>query len=368
MGAKQAFRQENDDEWALAEFFELSVDMLCIAGVDGYFKKVNSAFEQLGYTREELLSRPFVDFVHPEDVASTLWEVEKLSRGITTVNFENRYRRKDGVYRWLQWTTKPYGVGVLFAIARYVTDMKDTEEKLARAVRERDDMIGVISHELKNPLTALDTSAQLIRHLLEQGGRRERLLELVDRQMLSIHRMNRLISDLLDVTRLEAGALRLEFATHELADILKDVLDAQSLTARKRGVSLRGHVEPGYGLVRCDRGRTFQVLANLVDNAIRFSHPGGTVSILAGRGDRHAQIRVVDHGKGIASGDLPHVFNRFWQAKATAQQGAGLGLPIARSLVEAQGGTIWVESRPGQGATFHFTLPLAEPRRAEGAA
>jgi PAS domain S-box-containing protein len=131
---------------AVGRFFTLSLDMMCIAGLDGYFKRVSPAFTTLGYSQEELLSRPFLDFVHPDDRAATLAEVEKLAQGVPTIHFQNRYRCKDGSYRWLAWTSAPDPSGMLYAVARDVTATKDTEEALRRANQFLEAVIENIPH------------------------------------------------------------------------------------------------------------------------------------------------------------------------------------------------------------------------------
>lgn len=361
-------------------FFNLSMDLLCIAGVDGFFKLLNPAFDVLGYTHEELLSKSFLEFVHPDDISSTQLEIEKLSRGAPTIYFENRYRCKDGSYRWLGWTSMPEKTtGTLFAVARDITEAKLVKEKLRKrdeeldkqnialkkAVQARDEMVGLISHEIKNPLAVLQMRTQLIQKLLPQDPKLENIRKLLEQQNPSIQRINQLISDLLDVTRLEAGAFKIEPRIVDLSEIVKEVIDSQKTFAHEKLLGLKGEIAPECQEVFCDSARTIQILTNLVHNAIKSTNSGGTIKITALQFDNQVEVQVIDTGIGITEECLPHVFDRFWQVKDTASKGTGLGLSIVKKLVQAQGGKVWVESQIGAGTTFHFTLPksVASNRR-----
>jgi len=230
---------------------------------------------------------------------------------------------------------------------------------LEQAVRSRDEMAGVISHELKNPLTALQMGTALIQKTLPEDPKLENVRKLVERLTPSIRRMNQLISDLLDVTRLEASALKLEPRSCNLFEIVQEVVKSHDACAQEKLVQLSSEIQPECRDIFCDPERTIQVLINLVNNAIKFTNAGGSVTVSAKRIDHQVEVRVTDTGKGIPRESLPHVFDRFWQAKETAYKGTGLGLSIAQGLVVAQGGKIWVESQMGLGTTFYFTLPLA---------
>jgi signal transduction histidine kinase len=178
--------------------------------------------------------------------------------------------------------------------------------------------------------------------------------------MPSIKRMNRLISDLLDVSRIEAGKLTVEKAPIALEKVIAEVRDAHLPLAGEKSQQLAIKVQPSLPLVPGDHERIVQVLSNLVSNAIKFTPAGGTISIQVQQGRGEIQVRVSDTGPGIASEDLSKVFDRFWQVKETAHKGAGLGLAIAKGLVEAHGGRMWVESESGKGSVFTFTLPISE--------
>ena len=226
-----------------------------------------------------------------------------------------------------------------------------------RAVLARDEMLGVISHELKNPLTAVQVTISLIQRTLPQTSELEKVQKLLEKLEPSIKRMSRLIADLLDVTRLEANAFKLELRSCDLIEIVREVVQSHEASAEEKLIQLSSEIPPECREVFCDSVRTIQILANIVNNAIKFTNTGGAVRVSAKRTDHHVEVRITDNGKGISKEALSHVFDRFWQAPDTAYRGTGLGLSIAKGLVEAQGGKIRAESSMGDGTTFSFTLP-----------
>jgi signal transduction histidine kinase len=229
-----------------------------------------------------------------------------------------------------------------------------------KALKDRDEMIGIISHELKNPLTNMQLSTTLLLKILSKESGLEKVKDIIEKLSPSIQRMNRLVSDLLDVTRIEAKALKVDMEIASLDKIAKDVLYMYNLQAKEKSIKLRSDIAPNCQQVLCDQGRTSQILSNLVGNALKFTDLGGSISIHAKKIKNMTEICVTDTGIGITEEHLPHVFDRFWQEKNTAHIGTGLGLPIAKGLTEAQGGKMWVKSQPGIGTTFYFTLLLPE--------
>ncbi len=250
-------------------------------------------------------------------------------------------------------------IGLLVSSLRMAFQRSDSALRLAEtAVRARDEMVAVISHELKNPIAALQTGTTVIQRLIPRVPENERVLKLVEKLPLSIQRMSLLVSDLLDITRLEARVLKLNPADCGLLRIAQEVAGSFASAAQDKSVDLRIAEFPSETTrAFCDPTRTAQILENLLNNAIKFTDAGGSVRVSARKEDDHIEISVADTGRGIPKDYLPHVFDRFWQAKETAYKGTGLGLAIAKGLVEAQGGTIKVKSEEGQGSSFLFTLP-----------
>ena len=222
----------------------------------------------------------------------------------------------------------------------------------ARAMRAQDTFVATLSHDLKNPLNALSLSAAVLRET-EPTAAVDRHAGVVSR---SVERMRRLITDLLDVAAIERGKLALEHRREDVRALVDEAVELLRPVAAARHVALT--VEAGGPIeAMCDRERILQVLSNLLGNAIKFSPEQATVAALVERRDRSALVSIRDRGPGIARRDRRRVFERDWHAGAAAGGGTGLGLFIAKAIVEAHGGSIWVDSEPGAGSTFTFELP-----------
>ncbi len=225
-----------------------------------------------------------------------------------------------------------------------------------QAVRAREEVLAIVSHDLRNPLSAVSLGASLLQ-MSETMSEEDR--EQLDTIVLSTKRMNRLIADLLDVTRLEGGKrLPVELATVEVAELVNETEELFRAQAGVAGVTIAPDVPEQMPPVRADRHRVMQVLSNLVGNSLKFTPPGGRIDVRATRKDGYVLLTVADTGPGIPKENLYDIFSPYWQAKRTERMGAGLGLPIAKGIVEAHGGTIWAESDPGRGTQFYFTLPI----------
>jgi PAS domain S-box-containing protein len=228
------------------------------------------------------------------------------------------------------------------------------------AVQARDDMMAVVSHDLGNPLSAIRIGTTLLLRGMagDDGGNsaHRRQVEFIRQSALQ---MENLVNDLLDVRRLEAGTLVVEARPLQVADVVRDVLNVFTPIAENRGLELRWECGSDLPLVAGDYKRLEQVLSNLVANALKFTERGH-VRIMARGGGELVVVSVEDTGEGIQPDHVAHVFDRFWQARRQGRKGLGLGLAIARGVVEAHGGRIWVESDVGAGSTFLFTLPVAD--------
>ncbi|HEV2722123.1 MAG TPA: HAMP domain-containing sensor histidine kinase [Thermoanaerobaculia bacterium] len=226
-----------------------------------------------------------------------------------------------------------------------------------QAVRAREEVLAIVSHDLRNPLNAVTLAAQLMK--MADGMPAEEL-EQVETIELSAQRMRRLIEDLLDVTRLEGGKqLPIEPAPLDVKVLLDETYELFKVQAAASSIKLHCQLEGDVPQVYADHHRVGQVLSNLVGNSMKFTPAGGTITVCATGRDGQVLFIVSDSGSGIPQQNLKDIFNPYWQAKRTARLGAGLGLPIAKGIVESHGGKIWVESEPGKGTTFYFTLPAA---------
>lgn len=227
------------------------------------------------------------------------------------------------------------------------------------AVQARDEVLRVVSHDLRNPIGTVQMGASF---LLEDAP-----ADLLDgpfgRTLRAMHRAtvsaNRMIGDLLDVARIESGQLAIEPRPEPLAPLLEEAVERHQHTAREEGIELGSRFDDPLPAVMADRERVLQILGNLLGNALKFTPEGGRVELGAVVEEGEVRCYVADSGPGIPSEQLPHVFDRFWQARRADRRGLGLGLAIVHGLVEAHGGRVWVESDPERGSRFHFTLPIA---------
>jgi PAS domain S-box-containing protein len=226
-----------------------------------------------------------------------------------------------------------------------------------RVTRARDVVLGVVSHDLRNPITAIERCARVLRdNPADNVDRSEMVTTIADAASWS----QRLIRDLLDVATIDAGRLSLEREPVDVAEVVAQVVQLFARQAAERAVHLHVNVPEHLPLIHADRERVVQLLANLVDNAIKYSERDGAVTIRAELAGALVRFVVIDTGTGIAEADLPHVFDLYWQARrANRVEGSGYGLSIARGIAEAHGGEIWAESEPTKGSTFQFTIPAA---------
>lgn len=250
---------------------------------------------------------------------------------------------------------------ILLEIARRASiaiDNARLHEDAQRARRVRDDMLAVVSHDLRNPLGAIMLQTDL---LLAHGDRAPTALQSIKR---AATKMSRLIQDLLDVASIEAGRFSVDRLRVNVPALVQEALETLSPVAAAKGVTLECVIADDVPEVSADAGRFDQVIGNLVGNALKFTPMGGVVRVTAEAAQNGVRFAVLDTGSGIAPENLPHVFDRFWQARHTARLGTGLGLFISQGIVEAHGDAIVVDSTVGIGTVFSFLLPFAEPSEA----
>ena len=232
-------------------------------------------------------------------------------------------------------------------------EKRHVAELLAQA---REEVLGVVAHDLRNPLNTIITSTDL---LLQENLEPARQTELLGIALRTGRQMNRLIGDLLDTVRMHAGKFTLDVEDVGVASIFRQAEETFRPIAEKRGIYLEA-VPPENGVaVRADPFRVSQIVGNIVGNALKFTPEHGNVTMRADANGNSVAIHVTDTGPGIPPADIEHLFDDFWQARRNDHRGVGLGLAIAKGVVEAHGGAIWAESTPGHGSTFSFTLPRA---------
>ncbi len=366
--AEAARRREQEER---ERFFQLSLDLLGIADSDGRFKRVNPAFTAtLGWSSEEILSRSFLNFVHPDDLPATVAEVDKLKGGAPTLRFENRCRCKDGTWKWLAWKSQPFPEeGLLYATAHDVTERKEAElaiqrlnaelkqhaAELAEVNRELEAFSYSVSHDLRAPLRHIQGYAEMLRTALGKN-----LTEPVPRYLTTIRQaaeeMGKLIDDLLAFSRV--GRVGLQRQGVNLGRLVAEVRQARELDLKDRAIEWRIGPLPE---VEGDPNLLRQVLANLMDNAVKYTRGRDPAVIEIGAttgADGEITVFIRDNGAGFDpqyAGKLFGVFQRLHRADEF--EGTGIGLATVRRIVTRHGGRTWAEGRVNEGAVFYFTLP-----------
>jgi PAS domain S-box-containing protein len=352
-------------------FFALSLDMLCISSADGYFKRVNPAFTRtLGWSTEEMLSHPYMFFVHPDEHEATMREVERqVKAGESVFKFENRYLHKDGSWRILSWVSVPDEGGLMFATARDVTDYRRASQQLEAAKeqaelanRAKDSFLATMSHEIRTPLTGMLGMLELLS--LTQLDKDQRAT--LDAAWDSGRGLLRIVSDILDWSKIQEGKLELSPRPVSIQQLLQDVVNTYSRVASIKSLLLWQHADARLdSSYIVDPLRLSQVLNNFVSNAIKFT-PQGEIELRAElldhveSGDR-IRFSVRDTGTGIAKEVQENLFQRYRQESAdTARMygGTGLGLAICRRLSEMMDAQLELQSEPGRGSTFSITMTL----------
>ncbi|MFN3669291.1 MAG: ATP-binding protein [Brevundimonas sp.] len=378
MPASLSRSDPDGDALAIATFFDVSLDLLVIRELDGTVVRVSPSWEtQLGWRPEELMGLPLLRLVHPDDLAATresVVEVETRGPREPLVDFRNRYRHKDGGYRTLEWRARRVGDRI-YGMGRDVTDRVAAERELveAKAAAEvanqaKTDFLANMSHEIRTPLNGVLGLVGVLAGDDLTPHQRE-LVELIEQSGVTLER---LVSDILDVAKIEAGHLDFAIGDMDLARELDGVIDTARIKAEAKGLAFRVERGPtARGDFLGDATRIRQVLSNLLSNAVKFT-PEGEISVgveveddVPSPGEATLKLTVRDTGVGFDAAAGEALFQRFSQADSTITRrfgGTGLGLSICRSLVEIMSGEIEVESTPGVGSCFTVSLPLSRTR------
>ncbi|MBC1239381.1 response regulator [Nostoc sp. 2RC] len=359
---------------------DTSYEGICTIDFQARIEFVNQRMSQmLGYTAQEMLGRSIFDFIERIDGIDVQQQLQWLQKQESDLK-EGRWRCKDGSYIWTlisaRATFNEEGefLGAI-AMLTDITDRKRTEEerdrlldleKSARAEAEaanriKDEFLAVLSHELRSPLNPILGWAKLLQSRKFPDTALKKALLTIER---NAKLQAQLIEDLLDVSRILQGKLNLKMASVDLVSTIEAAMETVRLAAEAKSIHIQTTLDPSVGSVLGDPARLQQVVWNLLSNAVKFTPTGGRVHVRLECVDADVQITVTDTGKGISQDFLPHVFDYFCQDDNTTTRkfgGLGLGLAIARHLVEMHGGIIWVQSPgEGEGATFTVSLPLIE--------
>ena len=372
----------------LSRIFNMSNDLICAADFYGYFKRINPAFTKtLGYSQEELLTRPFLDFVHPDDHAATLGEMASLSEGMPTLSFDNRYRCKDGSYRWLSWTSVPVPEeGLIYAVARDLTQRKEAERTLQQKSSElaqanaRLDMANKeleafsysVSHDLRAPLRGIDGFSRALEE--DYGGRLDdEGKRYIGRIRAGCHWMAQLIDDLLLLSKISRAEIRRQPV--DLSALARSIASELS----QRDPQREADFAIADGLVAHGDPNLLRVLLdNLIGNSWKFtskrSHPKIELGKDEARGNRQEAVDerreaadggaegqqtfyVRDNGAGFDMAYVDKIFGAFQRLHHQSEfPGTGIGLATVQRVIHRHGGKVWAEGEVDKGATFYFTL------------
>lgn len=335
-------------------------------GLDGRCTSMNHVgSELLGYTEMEIQGRDVHDTIQHTSADGTPRSredsaiLEALKEGARADTDDDILWRRRGTSFPARWSLRPLvdGIELRGAVLTFtdMTAIRENEEALRRAVRIRDEVVAIVSHDLRNPLGVVAAAADLLIDLPLDEGERQEQASIIAR---SAARMARLIEDLLDAARIEAGVLVVRPSPEEAGPILAEIEAVFGDQAREKGLTLTTEVASGTPLAQADRDRVIQALSNLVGNAFKFTPEGGRVVLAAAEVDDGVAFTVTDDGPGIPEDEQGRLFDRFWQAERHDRTGAGLGLAIVRGIAEAHGGHVDVTSVPGEGATFSLVLPV----------
>ncbi len=353
----------------IERFFTISLDLLCIADMDGYFHRLNKSWEKtLGYTIEELHGKKFLDFVHPEDMEKTISAIKELTSGQEVLNFTNRYICKDGSYRWIEWRSIPYKKKFIYAAARDITERKKAEEELKAAKesaeianRAKSRFLASMSHEIRTPMNGIIGMAELAltTSLTERQG------NYLENIKYSAYSLLHIINDILDFSKIEAGKLEIINELFDIYELLDKVINIIVTKCEEKNIELLYKIDCNVpAMLFGDEGRIRQILINLLGNAVKFTEEGEILvtvkkSDISESNKINLIISVKDTGIGIEPEKQNIIFESFTQADNSRRlEGTGLGLTISKNLVHIMGGNISVTSEPGKGSIFTVEIPL----------
>jgi PAS domain S-box-containing protein len=360
------------DHADLSTFFDVTLDMLVIRDLDGIVLKVSRSWEtHLGWRAEELEGTPLLGLVHPDDMPGTLMsvvEVETRRPGDAILGQINRYRHRDGSYRTLEWRAHRSGDRI-YGVARDVTDrvaaeqaLNDAKAAAEAASRAKTDFLANMSHEIRTPLNGVIGIVDSLRRTELNPEQRE-MVDLIQGAGVTLER---LVSDILDVSKIEAGRLDFESRQFDLGEALAGIIDLSHSRAAEKGLQFEERQGSGArGVFMGDSTRIGQIVNNLLSNAVKFTSEGTVTVDWDVSGDEVGEgvltLAVSDTGVGFDAATGATLFQRFNQADTSITRrfgGTGLGLSICRSLAELMGGVVEARSCPGEGSTFTLTLPL----------
>jgi PAS domain S-box-containing protein len=326
-----------------------------------------------GYGKDEVMGKHLSILLPPERVLALEEVRAKVQISGTLRDLEVRGRKKDGKMIYLSLSVSPIRdpeekIAGFLRVAKDITEKKRYERRLKELDKMKSDFVSNVSHELRTPLTSIKGSVDNMLDGLT-GSLNEKQIRYLVRIKSNTDRLSRLINDLLDLSRIEAGRIEVRPTTLPLTELVTEVAEHLKPLAGQKLIQIEVPAADSSITAWADRDKTTQVLMNLIGNAIKFSPQGGKIAVIIEKhGNDWVQVSVADRGPGILLEEANKIFAKFYQIADTDKQrpkGSGLGLAISKALVEMHGGKIWVESELGRGSTFSFTLPAQQPLKIE---
>lgn len=363
----------NQSERRFQALIEKSADSIALIDAQGQITYISPSFTRLtGHLPAALLDSSILALVHTDEQSLLRQTLADVRQGPDrTRSVECRVRCKNGSFRWFEATLTNLlhepAIASIVVNLHDIAGRKQAEQEREKLLQERlallesiDDFISVASHELKTPVTSLKGFTQLLYRRFKRNGDEE-TLRFLGRMDSQLNKLTGLINDLLDISRIQAAKLEYQDAPFDLAELAREVVENMQVAVQTHELLLENAAK---ACVFADRERTGQVLTNLLTNAIKYSPEGSSVVVRveAAENGNEAMVSVQDTGTGIEKAYHQKIFDRFYQVSDAdlLPSGLGIGLYLAREIVEHHHGHIWVESRKGAGSTFHFTLPLFE--------
>ncbi len=363
----QKFAEEK--QGVLAAIIDSSDDAIVSKNLNGIITSWNHGAEKIfGYSENEAIGQHISLIIPPELADEEANIIAQIRNGIKVGHFETVRRTKDGRKINISLTVSPVkdkNGKVIGAskIARDITEKVELEkqrkiltERLQELNYYKDEFMAMASHELKTPLTVIKANLQILEQKMQQDPK----LDFVNKTLRQVNKLSDLISDLLDVSKIQAGKLELNRTNFELAPFLNEIIDSIRQASPTHNITYTPNDDKI--MVRGDRDRLEQVVINILTNAIKYSPNAEKVSVDTEIKDRQVIVRIKDWGIGIPQDDLDKVFTRFFRVRGLAStfSGSGIGLYISSEIIKRHGGDIWVESEAGKGSVFYFTIPLAD--------
>ena len=356
----------------LAAIVDSSDDAIVSKDLNGIITSWNQGAQKIfGYTPEETIGKHITIIIPEERLDEETMIINKIRKGESVSHIETIRKRKDGKEINISLTVSPIKdkkgkvIGAS-KVARDITDKVEMEkqrqlftDRLQEINHYKDEFMAMASHELKTPLTVIKANLQILEHKMQDDNK----VYFVNKTLNQVNKLTNLISDLLDVSKIQTGSLELNRTDFELTPFLTEIIESIQQTSANHEIILTA--KDKNLMVSADRDRLEQVVINILTNAIKYSPNGKKVTVDAGIKDEQIIVKITDYGIGIPQDDLDHVFTRFFRVRGLAStfSGSGIGLYISSEIIKRHGGNMWVESEINKGSSFYFSIPSAKTEK-----